>query len=94
MNKEKNAEKPAPLSTPTRTETPGEHGATIAATAAQTSPKIIKNRASPLIGVSHQRRAVDSDFVAELADFGVVHHEDGLVFAQFGLTGDKEGSSS
>ena len=38
---------------------------------------------------SHQRRAVDSDFVAELADFLVGHDEDGFVFAQFGFAGDE-----
>src|SRR5260370_20514350 len=38
----------------------------------------------------YQRRAVDGDFVAELADFDVADDEDGFVFAQFGLAGDKQ----
>ena len=35
----------------------------------------------------HQRRAVEGDFVAELADFDIADDEDGFVFAQFGLAG-------
>ena len=38
----------------------------------------------------HQRRAVDGDFVAELADFDVADDEDGFVFAYFGFVGDKQ----
>ena len=44
------------------------------------------------LGYSHQRRAVDGDFVAELADFHVADDEDGFVFAQFGFAGDEHGA--
>ena len=40
--------------------------------------------------LSHQRRAVNGDFVAELADFDVADDEDGFVFAYFGFVGDKQ----
>ena len=38
----------------------------------------------------HPRRAVDGDFVAELADFDVVDDEDGFVFAYLGFVGDEQ----
>ncbi len=39
---------------------------------------------------SNQRRAVDGDFVAELADLDVADDEDGFVFAQFRFAGDQQ----
>ena len=39
-----------------------------------------------------QRRAVDGDAVAELADFLVAADEDGFVLAQFGFAGDEQGA--
>ena len=44
--------------------------------------------------ISHQRRAVDGDFVAELADFEVADDEDGFAFAQFGFAGDEHRATS
>ena len=38
----------------------------------------------------NQRRAVDGDFVAELADFDVADDEDGFVFAQLRFAGGIE----
>jgi hypothetical protein len=40
----------------------------------------------------HQRRAVAGDVAAELADFVVIHDEDGFVLAQFGFAGDERGA--
>src|SRR5438477_13082233 len=39
---------------------------------------------------SYQWRAVDGDFVAELADFDVADDEDGFVFAQLRFAGDQQ----
>ena len=48
----------------------------------------VKNFVMHPLHTSHQRRAVDGDFVAELADFGVADDGDGLVLAQFGFAED------
>ena len=40
----------------------------------------------------YHRRAVDGDFVAELADFLVADDEDGFVVPQLGFAGDEQGA--